>query len=98
MHKQTVYVTYDLPQDAGDPGGVPQARSMTLQGHLVRYEIGEFKSQSGKMVTGVHVTVILEDEEDVEKELIEIPANARNVQVHVDRLPERYREHLKQAA
>lgn len=83
-NRQTVSVTYDLPSDTNQGEGVRGAKSLTLEGRVVRSQIGEFKTASGKTVSGVRLSVIYDDEEDLEKELIEVPAHAQNVQVHID--------------
>src|SRR4051794_14047681 len=98
MHRHTIYVTYDLPQEREMTRIVPGVKQLDIQGNLVRNEIGEFKTESGKRVIGVRLTLALEEDEDLEREVIEIPAHSQNVQVHVDTLPAKYRSALKSAA
>jgi hypothetical protein len=101
MHRHTVYVTYDLPQESqGEPRnrGVYGAKSLEIRGEVIRHEVGQFELGSGQSAMGVRLTYALEDEEDLERQVIEVPPHAQNVQVHVDSLPEQYRSALGSAA
>jgi hypothetical protein len=98
MKIQTIYITYDLPQDADKARLVPGVKKWETPGQLVRHEIGEFSIDSGRKIPGVRLTISDAEEEDVEKHVIELPSLVQNVEVHVNRLPEKYREALKSAA
>lgn len=98
MVKQEIYVTYDLPLAEADDTLAPGARRVTIEGRIVRYEVGEFRTSTGNIVPAVRLVVVNEDEEDLERQLIQVPANAQNVQVHLNQLPLVYRGALKSAA
>lgn len=95
MHRQMVYVTYDLPAESGVARG---AKALTVLGYVVRHEIREFRKGQGRSVNGVRLTISSEDADDLVREMIEVPAGARNVELHLDTLPEKYRAALKRAA
>jgi hypothetical protein len=98
MVRQTIYVTYDLPQASAEAARVPGAKKVTIEGRVVRHEVGEFRTPAGTIVPGVRLVVVNEDEEDLEKRLVQVPANAQNVQVHLDQLPAAYQGALDSAA
>lgn len=98
MLKQTVYVTYDLPQGTESASVARGAKRISVEGRVVRSQVGEFKMASGQKVPGVRLSIVNDEEENLEKHLVEIPANAQNVQVHLDTIPDRYRSALDSAA
>lgn len=97
-----MYVTYDLPQTVvtTKPNAEPLirgAKEVTLPGALIKWEVGEFENASGAKSYGVR----LEYTDPVigpASELVEVPANAENVQIHQQALPAEYHSALKTAA
>ena len=124
----TLYVTFDLPQQSkaiNEEEKSPRqklavihgARKLSIPGRLMKWEIGEHESSSGKKVYGVKVAYTGErssehpedpglpqhlqsatQTSEERTEIIEVPAHAENVQIHVDEIPELYRPSLQEAA
>jgi hypothetical protein len=92
VHEHTVYITYELPT------GAREVKRFAFHGELVRSETGEFKTPSGGSTGGVRLTLSVEDEEDLERRLIELPVGARNARTYLDVLPEDYRSAPQSAA
>jgi hypothetical protein len=96
-----MYVTYDLPQtvtpESKSEPLIRGAKEINLAGALIKWEVGEFENASGAKSYGVR----LEYTDPVigpASELVEVPANAKNVQVHPEFLPAEYHPALKTAA
>ena len=86
-----MFVTYEMSQDVGGSVVLKGAKEAEVAGTLVRFEVGEFENASGRKTYGVRIHA------SAGSELVELPANARNVAVH-ERLPEEFRDALKNAA
>lgn len=99
-----MFITYDLEQAAG-PASESQksklaraAKPISIPGKFTRWEVGEFENASGAMSYGVRVHYVDSEVGAVSGfELIEVPANAQNVNVHAE-LPREYQAALSSAA
>ncbi len=97
-----MFITYDLPQKPADASSsaatIPGAKEVKIPGQVVRWKVGEFHHPSGKHIYGVQIAFSEISEEDLEHELVELPENAQNVQVYLEKLPQKYEAALKRAA
>jgi hypothetical protein len=100
--KVGMFITYDLPQiqtgQSSPSNIVPGAKEIKIDGHMVRWKVGEFHHASGKHIYGAQILFTKSGESIPSEELIELPENAQNVQVHQGLLPEKYQSALKSAA
>jgi len=83
-----VYVTYELDQDLSGSVVMRGAKEVRLAGRVEGFGVGEFENAGGRKVYGVRI------ETTSGHELVELPANARNVTVHERALPEEFRNSL----
>ena len=100
---KVVYVTYDL-QESGftprEPVIYRGAKETGIDGDVVRWEVGEFKRAWGRDVYAVRILYRPRGmwAGALKEELVEVPADAQNVQVHQASLPPEYQAGLKSAA
>ncbi len=98
----TFYITYDLQAaaHATQPSPEPSlrgAKELLIPGPLLHWEVGEFPNASGVKHHGVQVRYRDPKTGYEQIQLVEVPANARNVSLR-DRIPSEYRAALNSAA
>lgn len=101
------YVTYDLKQqeDAHEPLVSHHVEEVHLPDQPASWEVGVFEHPSGKKAYGVRFDYTTPPEAgsweatheepsvtSIRSKIVEIPANAENVQFYEDHLPEEYQE------
>lgn len=98
MAKKTdhqAFVTYELEQ--GNPlDGAPEVlgvKGVVLRGKIASWKVGNFEPEPGKKVYGIEIIY----ESAHGSEVIEVPANAAKVELHVGSLPQRFEEALQRA-
>jgi hypothetical protein len=107
-----VFVTYDLEESGRiEPHETYRgAHELPVEAETVlKWEVGEFKRAWGRDVYGVRIVfrptrnaflrlIPLSSGKEISEEVVEIPANAQNVNVHVGQVPREYRNGLSSAA
>lgn len=104
------YLTYELEQrtPTGSHAEHPKVKRVYVSGDLEDWSVGEFRKQSGRRVHGVRVKYTqhrdaytrsdgsrVSASDQTYTKIVEVPEEARNVELRGGPLPERYRSALQ---
>lgn len=108
-----VFVTYDVEQDPdhSDAPVLKGVKRVDLRGRLLRWEVGEYPSPTGKHLYGVRIFYLRDPRNETEalathergrrpkpaSLIVEVPADAENVRLQTQ-LPEEYAHGFEEAA
>ncbi|MEW6055022.1 MAG: hypothetical protein AB1540_00270 [Bdellovibrionota bacterium] len=97
-----MFITYELEQTGDglretETPPVLAYKEFTVPGEVLSWKVGEFENPSGSNSYGVKVSY-LNAEGEPEMQVIPVPASSRNVEVHRDKLPEKFEQAINRAA
>jgi hypothetical protein len=98
-----MYITYELLQTGGSPDKsnallARGAKGFSIPGSLVEWRVGEFEiGTTGKKVYAARITFV-DVAGSTHEKLVEVPANAQNVNLHSGEPPPEYQNSLENVA